>query len=152
MPPYDTDPKASYREVRLSGDEGEGSSYNEKETLTLRHPTEDDEDGYTNHAQELYALNRSLQRTNRYLMIIIGLFSSIFAFWLIVHVSMSYKAYTLIAGGSAPLIKTPVPNIPDKKVMFKEEKIYSRKPDDESDAAWDALLPVSQVIFTFCQR
>ena len=29
------------------------------------------------------------------------------------------------------------------KVMFEENKLYSERPNPETDAAWDALLPVS---------
>jgi hypothetical protein len=29
------------------------------------------------------------------------------------------------------------------KVMFEENKLYSARPTPETDAAWDALLPVS---------
>ncbi|QDS68410.1 hypothetical protein FKW77_010777 [Venturia effusa] len=40
-----------------------------------------------------------------------------------------------------PLIKTPVPDIPMTKVTFEENKLYSERPNPETDAAWNALLP-----------
>ncbi|KAL9095675.1 MAG: hypothetical protein Q9165_002107 [Trypethelium subeluteriae] len=39
------------------------------------------------------------------------------------------------------LLLTPVPPIPMTEYTFREDPVYSARPSDESDKAWNALLP-----------
>jgi hypothetical protein len=94
--------------------------------------------------REIFALSRSLRRTNLFLKIVIGLLLvMIFA---LVSMNAPDKLQKLIktaSCGADRLLKTPVPPLSLKKVVFEEHPLYSQRPNEESDKAWDDLLPVS---------
>ncbi|KAE9961949.1 hypothetical protein BLS_007965 [Venturia inaequalis] len=106
-------------------------------------------------AAEIYALKRTIKRTNLYLKVLIGLLSVTILALLSLQGPSAYKTIKEVkdkpkeaakeASKGAPkpkqLIKTPVPDIPMSKVTFEENKLYSERPNPETDAAWDALLP-----------
>ncbi|TLD25673.1 hypothetical protein E2P81_ATG09330 [Venturia nashicola] len=108
-------------------------------------------------AAEIYALKRTIKRTNLYLKVLVGLLSVTILALLSLQGPSAYKTIKEVkdrpkeaaeavfqeAPKPKQMIKTPVPDIPMSKVTFEENKIYSERPNPESDAAWDALLPVS---------
>jgi hypothetical protein len=116
------------------------------------------DDGYAQHdrhdqdhlatTREIYALSASLRRTNLFLKIIIGLL----CFTIIALLSMNVpdtvrKMIKSTTCASERLLKTPVPPLVLETKVFEKTEIYSQRPNKESDAAWDALLPVCSIIF-----
>jgi mycotoxin biosynthesis protein UstYa len=112
--------------------------------------------------QEIYALSRSLRRTNLFLKVIIGLLCVTIVALLSINIPEKVKSMMKdISCSIDPLIKTPVPQsklphiIPHiasspltrsppvgmQKVIFEKHAVYSQRPNTVSNAAWDALLP-----------
>jgi hypothetical protein len=130
-----------------SSDQGEYAPVMEDENkpLSLRHPEEETAQQLTQH--EIYALTRSLKRTNLFLKIIIGLLCFTLIALLSINVPNQVKEMIktvtcdTVTCEAGSLIKTPVPSLHTEKVTFKKDPIYSQRPSEDSDKAWDALLP-----------
>ncbi|KAF2421034.1 hypothetical protein EJ08DRAFT_526987 [Tothia fuscella] len=88
---------------------------------------------------EIYALNRAVLKTNLYLRIVIGLLSATLFALLFLQSPATYKTFKELK--KKPILKTPVPEIPMQKTIFRENELYSARPNATTDAAWDALLP-----------
>jgi hypothetical protein len=101
----------------------------------------DDEDHAT--TREIFALSRSLRRTNLFLKVIIGLLCVTIIALLSMNVPDTLKK--LIKGAAcAPdrLLKSPVPPLTLETRIFQKSPLYSQRPNKISDTAWDGLLPV----------
>jgi hypothetical protein len=111
-----------------------------------RHP-ESDQNSSDEHlitTRELYALSRSLRRTNLFLKIIIGLLVLTIITLLTMNVPDSLKKL-IKSAACAPnrLLKSPVPPLALETRVFQKSPLYSQRPNKHSDTAWDGLLPVS---------
>jgi len=87
---------------------------------------------------EIYALKRSIQRTNLYLKILVGLLCVTILALLSLQGPSAYKT---LKDTQKRILKTPVPDIPIKKVTFEKNELFAERPNPETDAAWDKLLP-----------
>jgi len=87
---------------------------------------------------ELYALNRSVKRTNLYLKVVIGLLCLTILALLSLQAPTAYKT---IKDAKKRILKSPVPDLPNVKVTFEKNELYANRPTPESDEAWNNLLP-----------
>jgi hypothetical protein len=93
--------------------------------------------------QEIYALRRSLRRTNLFLKIIIGLL--VLTIFTVLSMNIPDTLKKLIKTATcAPdrLLKSPVPPLALETRVFQKSSLYSQRPNKHSDTAWDGLLPV----------
>jgi len=93
--------------------------------------------------REIYALSRQLRRAQLFLKIIIGLLIIIIIAVMSMNVPESVRKILKSTNCSTGprLLKTPVPPITTEKVSFEKHHIYSQRPNEESDQAWNDLLP-----------
>ncbi|KIW07554.1 hypothetical protein, variant [Verruconis gallopava] len=82
-----------------------------------------------------YLFRRSLERKIRNLKIAVGLLSVCIFGLLLLQGPYAYQK------SRSRLIPSPVPPLTTTRVVFEKDELYARRPDPESDAAWDALLP-----------
>ncbi|KAF2675391.1 hypothetical protein BT63DRAFT_450376 [Microthyrium microscopicum] len=91
---------------------------------------------------ELYAMSRSLRRTNLFLKIIIGMLCVCLLAILSINVPDTMRRIVKSAKcDDEPLIKTPVPPLAKTKMTFEKHPIYGQRPNPVSDEAWNKLLP-----------
>lgn len=111
----------------------------EYETKPLTDDGEEDHDEVPQ--REIYTLSRSLRRTNLFMKVVIGLQCFMIIALLSINVPDTVKKIKSTKAFTPSLVPNPVPNIPMQRTTFEKHPLYSQRPNELSDEAWNKLLP-----------